>query len=75
MFARKASVSARRGPFLVHYILNNFSRKRCVLKEVARGAKPKDSGMIGLMRKLFATGGLASVYKGWEATLLEDVPG
>lgn len=44
-------------------------------KQVARGAKPKYSGMIDCAKQLHATGGLRSVFKGWEVTLMRDVPG
>ncbi|CAM9708615.1 unnamed protein product [Ascophyllum nodosum] len=46
-----------------------------LLSNVARGAKPKYVGMIDCTRQLFATGGFRSVFKGWEATLMRDVPG
>lgn len=44
-------------------------------KQVARGAKPKYSGMVDCAKQLHATGGLRSVFKGWEVTLVRDVPG
>lgn len=44
-------------------------------KQVARGAKPKYSGMVDCARQLHATGGFRSVFKGWEVTLMRDVPG
>ncbi|CAM9690761.1 unnamed protein product [Ectocarpus sp. 12 AP-2014] len=54
-------------------------RIKCLLQiqgeEVARGAKPKYSGMVDCARKLHATGGIGSVFKGWEVTLMRDVPG
>lgn len=43
--------------------------------KVARGAKPQYSGMMDCAKQLFKTGGMRSVFKGWEATLLRDVPG
>lgn len=43
--------------------------------QVSRGAKPKYSGMVDCARQLHATGGLRSVFKGWEVTLMRDVPG
>ncbi|CAM9143832.1 unnamed protein product, partial [Ectocarpus sp. 6 AP-2014] len=54
-------------------------RIKCLLQiqgeEVARGAKPKYLGMVDCARKLHATGGFGSVFKGWEVTLMRDVPG
>lgn len=54
-------------------------RVKCLLQiqgeEVARGAKPQYSGMMDCAKQLFKTGGMRSVFKGWEATLLRDVPG
>lgn len=46
-----------------------------VCKQVAKGAKPKYSGMVDCAKQLHATGGLKSVFKGWEVTLMRDVPG
>ncbi len=44
-------------------------------KQVARGAKPKYSGMLDCAKQLYTAGGLRSVFKGWEVTLMRDVPG
>ncbi|CAK4084087.1 unnamed protein product [Aphanomyces euteiches] len=54
-------------------------RIKCLLQiqsqAVARGEKPQFTGMADCAKHLYTTGGLRSVYTGWEATLLRDVPG
>ena len=43
--------------------------------KVAKGAKPKYAGMTDCAKQLYSTGGLRSIFKGSEATLMRDVPG
>lgn len=43
--------------------------------QVSRGGKPKYSGMVDCAKQLHAAGGMRSVFKGWEVTLMRDVPG
>ncbi|KAF0692675.1 Aste57867_16260 [Aphanomyces stellatus] len=54
-------------------------RIKCLLQiqsqAVARGETPKYSGMGDCAKKLYASGGIRSLFTGWEATLLRDVPG
>eukprot|EP00903_Cladosiphon_okamuranus_P016166 g14919.t1 len=54
-------------------------RIKCLLQiqgeKVAKGGKPQYSGMIDCARQLHAAGGFRSVFKGWEVTLMRDVPG
>jgi solute carrier family 25 carnitine/acylcarnitine transporter 20/29 len=53
-------------------------RIKCLLQiqgmEAERGIKPKYAGTVDCVKQLFREGGLASVFRGWEATLLRDVP-
>ena len=53
-------------------------RIKCLLQVQAnleKGAKPKYTGMVDCGKKLFAEGGIRSLYKGSAATLIRDVPG
>lgn len=54
-------------------------RIKCLLQvqaeAVQRGEAPKYSGFTDCLRKVYRSGGVASLYRGWEATLLRDVPG
>ncbi|KAJ0403946.1 hypothetical protein P43SY_009439 [Pythium insidiosum] len=53
-------------------------RIKCLLQIQAqamdRGEPKLYDGMVDCAKKLYRTGGLASVFRGWEATLLRDVP-
>lgn len=54
-------------------------RIKCLLQiqaqAVERGEPKLYDGMIDCAKKLYRTGGLSSIFRGWEATLLRDVPG
>lgn len=54
-------------------------RIKCLLQiqaqNTAAGEKPLYDGMADCGKKLYRAGGLSSVYRGWEATLLRDIPG
>jgi solute carrier family 25 carnitine/acylcarnitine transporter 20/29 len=54
-------------------------RIKCLLQiqaqAIARGEPKQYDGMGDCAKKLYRTGGLSSVFRGWEATLLRDVPG
>ncbi|CAM9233893.1 unnamed protein product [Chrysoparadoxa australica] len=54
-------------------------RIKCLLQmqglEVAEGRPAKYSGMFDCAKQLFKVGGLSSVYRGWEITLVRDIPG
>jgi solute carrier family 25 (mitochondrial carnitine/acylcarnitine transporter), member 20/29 len=39
------------------------------------GQTAQYTGMADCAKKLLVTGGLRSLCKGWEATLLRDIPG
>lgn len=54
-------------------------RIKCLLQiqgqSLEGGEKPLYNGMVDCAKKLYRSGGLSSVYRGWEATLLRDIPG
>lgn len=54
-------------------------RIKCLLQiqaqAVERGEPKLYDGMIDCAKKLYRTGGISSVFRGWEATLLRDIPG
>lgn len=54
-------------------------RIKCLLQiqaqAVERGEPKLYDGMVDCAKKLYRTGGISSVFRGWEATLLRDVPG
>lgn len=54
-------------------------RIKCLLQiqaqSVSNGEKPLYNGMVDCAKKLYKTGGISSIFRGWEATLLRDVPG
>ena len=54
-------------------------RIKCLLQiqaqAVERGEPKLYNGMVDCAKKLYRTGGLSSIFRGWEATLLRDVPG
>mmetsp|Transcript_5109 Transcript_5109/g.8764 ORF Transcript_5109/g.8764 Transcript_5109/m.8764 type:complete len:313 (+) Transcript_5109:211-1149(+) len=51
-------------------------RVKCLLQIQAEGGgKPQYSGMVDCARQLLRSGGTASLFRGWEATLIRDVPG
>ncbi|KAG7381134.1 hypothetical protein PHYPSEUDO_006415 [Phytophthora pseudosyringae] len=54
-------------------------RIKCLLQiqaqAVERGEPKLYDGMVDCAKKLYRTGGLSSIFRGWEATLLRDVPG
>lgn len=54
-------------------------RIKCLLQiqaqAVDRGEKPLYNGMVDCAKKLYKTGGISSIFRGWEATLLRDIPG
>jgi solute carrier family 25 (mitochondrial carnitine/acylcarnitine transporter), member 20/29 len=53
-------------------------RIKCLLQIQAqameRGEPKLYDGMLDCGKKLYRQGGLSSVFRGWEATLLRDVP-
>ncbi|DAZ95979.1 TPA: hypothetical protein N0F65_009280 [Lagenidium giganteum] len=53
-------------------------RIKCLLQiqaqAVARGEPKQYDGMVDCAKKLYRTGGISSIFRGWEATLLRDVP-
>jgi solute carrier family 25 carnitine/acylcarnitine transporter 20/29 len=54
-------------------------RIKCLLQiqaqAVSRGEPALYDGMVDCAKKLYKTGGISSIFRGWEATLLRDVPG
>ncbi|CAM9648973.1 unnamed protein product, partial [Phaeothamnion confervicola] len=61
-------------------IMAPVERVKCLLQiqgqeAAGKGQPPKYSGMVDCAKQLYSTGGLRSVFKGWEATLLRDTPG
>lgn len=54
-------------------------RIKCLLQidgmDVEKGGKPKYAGMADCAKKVWGEGGISSLYRGWEATLLRDIPG
>lgn len=54
-------------------------RIKCLLQIQAqameRGEPKLYDGMIDCAKKLYKEGGIASIFRGWEATLLRDIPG
>lgn len=54
-------------------------RIKCLLQiqaqSISAGEKPLYDGMGDCAKKLYNAGGLSSLYRGWEATLLRDIPG
>ncbi|EQC32169.1 hypothetical protein SDRG_10363 [Saprolegnia diclina VS20] len=60
-------------------VMSPGERIKCLLQiqsqAVARGEAPMYSGMSDCAKQLYRTGGIGSLYRGWEATLLRDVPG
>lgn len=54
-------------------------RIKCLLQiqaqAVDRGEKPQYKGMVDCAIQLYKTGGIGSIFKGWEATLARDIPG
>eukprot|EP00587_Corethron_hystrix_P013626 CAMPEP_0113299608 /NCGR_PEP_ID=MMETSP0010_2-20120614/1575_1 /TAXON_ID=216773 ORGANISM="Corethron hystrix, Strain 308" /NCGR_SAMPLE_ID=MMETSP0010_2 /ASSEMBLY_ACC=CAM_ASM_000155 /LENGTH=146 /DNA_ID=CAMNT_0000152877 /DNA_START=473 /DNA_END=909 /DNA_ORIENTATION=- /assembly_acc=CAM_ASM_000155 len=54
-------------------------RIKCLLQVqanvVERGGTAEYAGMVDCARRLYATGGIRSIYRGTCATLLRDVPG
>ncbi|TMW69435.1 hypothetical protein Poli38472_001591 [Pythium oligandrum] len=53
-------------------------RIKCLLQiqaqAIERGEPKLYDGMVDCAKKLYRTGGISSVFRGWEATLLRDVP-
>lgn len=49
-------------------------RVKCLLQIQASGGEKKYSGFMDCVKKLYAEGGIRSIYKGTIATLLRDVP-
>jgi solute carrier family 25 carnitine/acylcarnitine transporter 20/29 len=49
-------------------------RIKCVLQVQGIGAEQKYSGPMDVARKLYAEGGIRSIYRGTAATLLRDIP-
>lgn len=54
-------------------------RLKCLLQiqaqAVAKGEPKLYDGMLHCAKQLYRTGGISSIFRGWEATLLRDVPG
>jgi solute carrier family 25 carnitine/acylcarnitine transporter 20/29 len=53
-------------------------RIKCLLQiqgmEAERGVKPKYAGTADCAKQLYREGGLGSIFRGWEATLMRDIP-
>jgi solute carrier family 25 (mitochondrial carnitine/acylcarnitine transporter), member 20/29 len=60
-------------------IMAPVERVKCLLQiqsnKLAPGQSAQYTGMADCAKKLLVTGGLRSLCKGWEATLLRDIPG
>ncbi|KDO28744.1 hypothetical protein SPRG_05698 [Saprolegnia parasitica CBS 223.65] len=60
-------------------VMSPGERIKCLLQiqaqAVARGEPPQYKGMVDCASQIYRTGGLSSLMRGWEATLLRDIPG
>lgn len=57
-------------------IMAPSERLKCLLQlDSNAGGKPKYNGLADCAKKVYAEGGIKSVYKGTGATLLRDIPG
>jgi len=58
-------------------IMAPSERLKCLLQldSSSTGGKKKYNGLVDCFRKVYAEGGIRSVYKGTAATLIRDVPG
>jgi solute carrier family 25 (mitochondrial carnitine/acylcarnitine transporter), member 20/29 len=54
-------------------------RIKCLLQiqssDPKPGKAPQYKGMVDCGTQLFRSGGLRSVFRGWQATLVRDIPG
>ncbi|KAI6172738.1 CBN-DIF-1 protein [Aphelenchoides besseyi] len=73
-FIQNANSGALAG-FLTSFFMSPGERVKCVLQiQRQNGRLPRYNGPTDVVRQLYRTGGIRSIYRGWPATLLRDIP-